>query len=99
MDSMQIEVTFLSWRSFHTGIKSNGLNHHNLVKNAVQSVPSDREPEINHCRDADFIYTRVQDNGEGIPMAMHKRVFEPNFTTKALEWVWIGNGQKFSGEF
>lgn len=58
---------------------------HNLVKNAIQSVPSHRTAEIvvTVNKDADFVYTRVRDNGEGIPKEMHARVFEPNFTTKS----------------
>lgn len=58
---------------------------HNLVKNAIQSVPDHREAEIvvSVNKDGAKAYIRVRDNGEGIPRAMQERVFEPNFTTKS----------------
>jgi len=57
----------------------------NLVKNAIQSVPDDREPDILvSVREAgDKIYITVTDNGKGIPPEHHSRIFEPKFTTKS----------------
>ena len=57
---------------------------HNLVKNAVQSVPENRKAEINVRVDSHInqVLICVKDNGEGIPEYMQERVFEPNFTTK-----------------
>lgn len=56
----------------------------NLVQNAVQAIPADREGRV-YAR----LYTRnnmaivqVSDNGCGIPQEKLARVFEPNFTTK-----------------
>ena len=58
---------------------------HNLIKNALQSVPEDRQPEImvriQKKRGQGII--SVSDNGTGIPDEMKERVFEPNFTTKS----------------
>lgn len=58
---------------------------HNLVKNAIQSVPDEREAEIivTVNKDIRHAHIRVRDNGEGIPVEMQERVFEPNFTTKS----------------
>src|SRR5690606_15912327 len=41
----------------------------NLVKNAIQSVPADRTPEVNlHLQQMkDFVVLRITDNGVGIP--------------------------------
>ena len=57
---------------------------HNLVTNAIQSIPKNRKAEVNVRVDSrdDQIFIRVKDNGEGIPDYMQERVFEPNFTTK-----------------
>ena len=57
---------------------------HNLVKNAIQSVPENRKAEINVRVDSHInqVLICVKDNGEGIPEYMQERVFEPNFTTK-----------------
>jgi len=58
---------------------------HNLVKNAIQSVPDGREAEIlvTVNKDSHYAHIRVRDNGEGIPKDMQERVFEPSFTTKS----------------
>ena len=57
---------------------------HNLIKNALQSIPSDRDPEIvvTAAKADDKAMISVQDNGGGIPKDMQHKVFEPNFTTK-----------------
>jgi nitrogen fixation/metabolism regulation signal transduction histidine kinase len=58
---------------------------HNLVKNALQSVPADRNPEImvRVQRAPGKGIISVIDNGTGVPDEMMERVFEPNFTTKS----------------
>jgi len=57
----------------------------NLIKNAIQSVPAERNPEINV--EITTIEKRViislEDNGEGVPEDMGEKLFEPNFTTKS----------------
>lgn len=57
----------------------------NLMKNALQSIPEDREGQVmltlstseNHARIC------VCDNGTGIPETIQERVFSPYFTTKS----------------
>jgi two-component system nitrogen regulation sensor histidine kinase NtrY len=56
----------------------------NLIQNAIQSVPENREAEIEigtKEEDAKVIIS-VKDNGTGIPEHMRSRIFTPNFTTK-----------------
>lgn len=57
----------------------------NLVKNAVQSIPEDREGHIViRLRDHNgHAIVMVEDNGKGIEKELHNKVFFPNFTTKS----------------
>lgn len=56
----------------------------NLIKNALQAIPGDRQGEIKiklgivegNCE------ISFQDNGSGIPNDRQTRIFSPNFTTK-----------------
>ncbi|MFV0530693.1 MAG: ATP-binding protein [Flavobacteriales bacterium] len=56
----------------------------NLVKNAFQSVPSGRKPDIKvQIIDSDYeLKIIVKDNGSGIPIELQEKIFEPKFTTK-----------------
>ena len=56
----------------------------NLVINAIQAIPSDREGKIKVSlhREGDLSIIQISDNGGGIPPEIRDRVFEPNFTTK-----------------
>lgn len=55
----------------------------NLVKNAIQSVPFDREPDIHvHLQKLNNqVIIRITDNGIGIPPHLGDKIFEPKFTT------------------
>ena len=56
----------------------------NLLKNAVQSIPDSREPEIKVklYQNNDIVYIEVEDNGAGIDEVISQKIFEPKFTTK-----------------
>lgn len=56
----------------------------NLIINATQAIPSDRQGSIRVVlyREGNYAVVRVSDNGAGIPKEIQDRVFEPNFTTK-----------------
>ncbi len=56
----------------------------NLVINAIQAIPSDRQGQIHVSliRQGDSAVIKISDNGGGIPPEIRERVFEPNFTTK-----------------
>jgi signal transduction histidine kinase len=55
----------------------------NLVKNAIQAIPHDRNPNINVGlqKIKDMVVIRVSDNGVGIPPQIGDKIFEPKFTT------------------
>ncbi len=57
----------------------------NLILNAEQAVPEDREPEITvgfRKISNEKVEVFVRDNGIGIPESRREKVFEPSFTTK-----------------
>ncbi len=56
----------------------------NLLQNAVQSVPEDRNAviEIRSQLSGNYVIVSVKDNGSGIPEEMRSKIFVPNFTTK-----------------
>lgn len=56
----------------------------NLIKNAVQSIPSERQGKVIVSlidKGGQYIL-EVMDNGTGIPEEMKEKIFVPNFTTK-----------------
>ena len=57
----------------------------NLLKNAEQSIPADRQGEVRVTLKSlgDQVEIRIKDNGCGIPEDICKKIFEPNFTTKS----------------
>jgi signal transduction histidine kinase len=57
----------------------------NLVVNAIQAIPADRDGRvvIRGRRDAGRVVITVEDNGSGMTPETLARVFEPFFTTKA----------------
>jgi nitrogen fixation/metabolism regulation signal transduction histidine kinase len=62
----------------------------NLIKNAMQAIPRDREGHIHVATGLDAetldaaerVQSRVSDNGVGIPPEQHTKIFQPNFSTK-----------------
>lgn len=61
------------------------LVFNNLLKNALQAIPSTREGEIGIRIEATEkqVYIFVKDNGKGIPDDVREKLFTPNFTTKS----------------
>jgi signal transduction histidine kinase len=57
----------------------------NLIKNAIQSIPENREGkiEISIIEIEDKYRITIKDNGSGIPDEMISKMFVPNFTTKS----------------
>lgn len=57
----------------------------NLLKNAEQSIPAEREGEVwvSLKGKGKQVEIRIRDNGCGIPEEIQKKIFEPNFTTKS----------------
>jgi len=57
----------------------------NLIKNAIQSIPSERKGliQINVTRNSDSVEIEIIDNGIGIDKEKRKNIFVPYFTTKS----------------
>ena len=56
----------------------------NLLKNAIQAIPDDREGKIKIAlhENQDEIVIEITDNGVGIESDIQEKLFVPNFTTK-----------------
>ncbi|MBP5722816.1 MAG: GHKL domain-containing protein [Bacteroidales bacterium] len=57
----------------------------NLLKNAIQAIPSDREGHVSVTlkTEQDFALVAIRDNGRGIDDDVKKHIFELHFTTKS----------------
>ncbi|MCG5644634.1 ATP-binding protein [Flavobacteriaceae bacterium LSUCC0859] len=57
----------------------------NLVKNAIQSVPEERQARVRVrlVEQAQELVLEVSDNGSGIDPSIQAQIFEPKFTTKS----------------
>jgi len=57
----------------------------NVIKNAVQSIPTDREGNINITAIVEYlsILISISDNGRGMNDEVKNKIFMPNFTTKS----------------
>jgi signal transduction histidine kinase len=57
----------------------------NLIKNAIQSVPTNKQGFINVelLNDGENVTIMVEDNGTGITEDQRNSIFTPNFTTKS----------------
>lgn len=56
----------------------------NLLENAKQAIPGDREGliEVTLTTEAGMVTVAIQDNGQGIDEEVAQRLFQPYFTTK-----------------
>ena len=56
----------------------------NLIKNAIQSIPEERDGEVNIGIDTSFsqVFVHITDNGTGISDEIKDKLYRPNFTTK-----------------
>jgi two-component system nitrogen regulation sensor histidine kinase NtrY len=57
----------------------------NLLKNAIQAIPEDRNGKISISMETteSKAVVKVTDNGRGIPAELGDKLFQPNFTTKS----------------
>ncbi|MCX8083843.1 MAG: ATP-binding protein [Calditerrivibrio sp.] len=56
----------------------------NLIKNSIQSIESNGEIIIEVSKDMDNILITVKDTGEGFPIEVIQKAFEPFVTTKEM---------------
>lgn len=58
----------------------------NLVKNAIQAIPDNREGRIEVIATLDplHLHLTIKDNGTGIPKAQQEKIFMPYFSTKVI---------------
>jgi signal transduction histidine kinase len=61
------------------------LVFNNLIKNAFQAIPTNKNGyiDINVKSDNDKIYVFIKDNGTGMNEETKEKLFSPNFTTKS----------------
>jgi PAS domain S-box-containing protein len=62
----------------------------NLIRNAVEALPSGGEIRISTAVDNDDVCLRVADTGVGVPEAAAGKIFQPFFTTKGLNRAGMG---------
>jgi nitrogen fixation/metabolism regulation signal transduction histidine kinase len=57
----------------------------NLIKNAIQSIPDDRNGKIGIAliQSRNTVRISITDNGKGIPEDIENKLFTPSFTTKS----------------
>lgn len=71
----------------------------NLIQNSLQAMNNKGLIEINCIKTSTNLVVHFMDNGPGIPLEIHQKIFEPKFTTKskgkglglALVWQIISN--------
>lgn len=55
----------------------------NLVNNAIEVVGQAAQIHIDVVREGAWVHIAVRDNGPGIPPALHEKIFEPFYTSRA----------------
>ena len=58
----------------------------NLVKNAIDAMQGKGTIDIHVARENSYAVVTVTDTGKGIPKRLHKKIFEPGYTTKKRGW-------------
>ncbi len=58
----------------------------NLVKNAIDAMGGRGKIEIDVIRENNYAIVTVSDTGKGISKRLHKKIFEPGYTTKKRGW-------------
>ncbi len=84
----KVHIQFRSENGINTWILADAdqisRTFNNLIKNAIQAIPTDREGKIDISlrANATELIVQITDNGTGIPEEVQSKIFTPNFTTK-----------------
>jgi two-component system nitrogen regulation sensor histidine kinase NtrY len=86
-DNISFEVRWPSEKKVYIYADKEHLNgiFSNLLKNSIQAIPAGRKGLIKVVLEVvrNKAVASVSDNGTGIPEALKKKMFTPNFTTKS----------------
>ncbi|HIE15506.1 MAG TPA: HAMP domain-containing histidine kinase [Bacteroidales bacterium] len=58
----------------------------NIMKNAADAIAGNGIIHITVSDSTQILYIDFEDNGKGMPKAIHKTIFKPGFTTKKRGW-------------
>ena len=58
----------------------------NLCKNAIDAMNGEGLINVNVVDEIQMVYIDITDNGKGLASKLHKRIFQPGFTTKKRGW-------------
>lgn len=58
----------------------------NLCKNAIDAMNGEGTINLNVVDEIQMVYIDITDDGKGLPSKLHKRIFQPGFTTKKRGW-------------
>ena len=58
----------------------------NICKNAIDAMNGEGSIEVHVIDDIQVAYVDISDTGKGLSSKLHKRVFQPGFTTKKRGW-------------
>ena len=87
-DSENVEITFDTNNLSDINVFIDGKEMQrvfiNLIKNGIQAVPKERKAtiEVKLKLNKKTAIVSIKDNGSGIPIELHDKLFRPNFTTK-----------------
>ncbi len=87
-DSGSVPIRLINEAGGRVMVKADGEQligvFNNLIKNAIQSIPSSRDGlvDITVRRIDNKIVVAIKDNGKGVPDAIRNDLFVPSFTTK-----------------
>lgn len=58
----------------------------NICKNAVDAMEAEGKLFVQLMDDGTTVHIDIKDTGKGLPANLHKRIFEPGFSTKKRGW-------------
>jgi len=62
----------------------------NLINNAIDAIPQGGEIRVKTLMDSNYVISKIEDTGIGIPHTISSRIFDPFFTTKGPQSTGLG---------